>query len=125
MLGSLPLVAFAATTDFDRARAFYRDALGLKLIAEDGFALVFDANGTPLRVSKVEKLAPAGYTVLGWKVGDISATIAVLAERGVTFEVFPGLGQDADGVWSAPGGTKVAWFKDPDGNILSLSTEAS
>lgn len=125
MLGSTPIVAFVATTDFDLAKAFYGDALGLELTAEDGFALVFNANGTSLRVSKVQQVTPAPYTVLGWKVPDIHGAISRLKERGVVFEVFDGLDQDVDAVWTAPGGTQVVWFKDPDNNILSLSTDAS
>lgn len=125
MLGSTPIVAFVATTDFTLAKAFYGDALGLELTAEDGFALVFNACGTPLRVSKVQQVTPAPYTVLGWRVPDIHGAIQELKQRGVTFEIFDGLNQDADGTWLAPGGTQVAWFKDPDNNILSLSTDAA
>lgn len=122
MLGSRDIVAFVATTDPDRARAFYRDVLGLRLTAEDGFALMFDAHGTMLRVVKVRQFAPQPFTVLGWHVDDdIAAAAAALASAGVTFERFPGMEQDALGVWTSPGGSKVAWFRDPDGNTLSLS----
>ena len=114
-------MAFVGTAAPDKARAFYRDTLGLRLTGEDGFALVFDAHGTMLRVAIVQKVAAAPYTVLGWQVGDIAATAAALQQAGVKFERYPGLTQDELGVWNAPGGAKVAWFKDPDGNTLSIA----
>jgi catechol 2,3-dioxygenase-like lactoylglutathione lyase family enzyme len=119
-LGSAKLVAFAATSNPDKARAFYRDLLGLRLMSEDPFALVFDANGTTLRVTPVEKVAVAGYTVLGWEVDDIGAKAGELIAAGIAFERYPFLTQDALGIWTAPSGAKVAWFKDPDSNILSI-----
>jgi len=118
------LVAFVSTTDARRARAFYGTALsvlGLRLVSDDDFALVFDANGTPLRISKVESLVPAPFTVLGWEVADIAKTAARLRESGVTFERYAGMDQDEHGIWLAPGGGSVAWFKDPDGNLLSIT----
>ena len=115
------LTAFIATVDAARAKAFYRDTLGLTLLSEDDFAVVFDANGTKIRVTPVRDIAIAGYTVLGWEVGDIDAAVAVLTGKGVVFERFPGLRQSDNGVWDAPGGARVAWFKDPDGNLLSLA----
>jgi catechol 2,3-dioxygenase-like lactoylglutathione lyase family enzyme len=121
VLSDSKLVAFAATTDAARAKAFYRDVLGLKPVHEDGFAVVFDAHGTTLRVSLVKQVAVAPYTVLGWEVADIVATARGLAAAGVRFERFPGLEQDENGIWRAPDGTGVAWFKDPDGNLLSVS----
>ncbi len=121
MLGTRPLVAFVATTDASRARDFYTDTLGLRLVSGDRFALVFDAAGTMLRVTTVRQLQPAPYTVLGWDVADIRGSVRELTERGVTFRRYDGLDQDADGVWTAPGGAKVAWFEDPDGNTLSLT----
>lgn len=121
MLSSQRVVAFVSTTNPDRARPFFRDTLGLKLVAEDGFALVFDSNGTMLRVSIVRELTPAQFTVLGWEVDDMDTALEALLKAGVTFERYGFPGQDERGVWTAPGGTKVAWFKDPDGNILSLS----
>jgi catechol 2,3-dioxygenase-like lactoylglutathione lyase family enzyme len=120
MLGSAELVAFIATTDAQRARAFYEGTLGLRFVSDDGFALVFDANGTTLRVQKVESVTAARGTVLGWKVPDNAAAVRELAGRGVAFERFPGMEQDEAGIWTTPGG-KVAWFKDPDGHLLSLS----
>lgn len=121
-LSASSIVAFVGISDRVRARSFYADTLGLTLVSEDDFALVFDANGTMLRVTPVgKKMVPAGYTVLGWAVSDIEAAVAELRASGVVFERFPGLPQDDNGIWNAPGGTKVAWFKDPDGNILSVS----
>jgi catechol 2,3-dioxygenase-like lactoylglutathione lyase family enzyme len=115
------IVAFVATTDAKQAKSFYRDKLGLKFVSDDGFALVFDIKGTMLRIARVKGLAPAPYTVLGWQVAKIKEDVSALSKKGVVFERFPGMSQDALGIWSAPGGAKVAWFKDPDGNILSLS----
>lgn len=123
MLGRSQVVAFAATTQPDAARAFYRDVLGLPLVHEDAFALVFDANGTPLRIARVQQVAAASYTVLGWQVEDIAAEITDLTARGVHFERFGWFEQDDLGIWTAPDGTRVAWFKDPDGNTLSLSQD--
>jgi catechol 2,3-dioxygenase-like lactoylglutathione lyase family enzyme len=121
MLKDHKLVAFVATRDSARAKTFYRDTLGLNLVSEDPFALVFDVQGTMLRVTPVRELVTAQYTVLGWRVPDITAAAADLQRAGVTLERFPGIPQDDLGVWTAPGGAKVAWFKDPDGNILSIS----
>jgi catechol 2,3-dioxygenase-like lactoylglutathione lyase family enzyme len=121
MLGSSAIIAFVATTDPARARTFYRDVLGLKLVADEPFALVFAAGGTTLRVSKVQELSPAPFTVLGWNVRDITAAIGELTGRGVTFEHFEGIRQDESGICTFPGGAKVAWFKDPDRNLLSLT----
>jgi len=121
MLGSSKVVAFVATAAPARARAFYADSLGLSLVSEDSFALVFDAGGTTLRVSIVQEVRPAGYTVLGWMVPDISVAVRDLAQRGVAFQRYDGLKQNAQGIWTAPSGARVAWFHDPDGNTLSLT----
>ena len=121
MLDSQPLIAFSATRDGDRARSFYEGVLGLRLVSDDPFALVFDARGTMLRIQKVDDPRPHPFTSLGWQVDELEALMSALAVRGVTFERYPGLGQDEHGVWTAPGGAKIAWFKDPDGNTLSLS----
>ncbi len=121
-LGSSRIVAFVGITNAERAKIFYHETLGLPLVSEDGFALVFDANGTMLRVSIVREVLPAQYTVLGWEVTDIGATAKHLRDAGVTFERYAFLtDQDSHGIWTAPGGARVAWFKDPDGNILSVS----
>ena len=126
-LKSAPIVAFVATASPAAAKKFYAKTLGLRLVSEDGFALSFDAGGTPLRVAIVQELRPAGYTVLGWMVPDIKHFVRGLKKAGVSFERFDFLEQNADGIWAAPSGAKVAWFKDPDGNLLSLteSTQAS
>jgi catechol 2,3-dioxygenase-like lactoylglutathione lyase family enzyme len=115
------LVGFVATADAARARGFYEGKLGMRVVHEDDFALVLDANGSTIRVQKVKEPVIAPHTSLGWEVGDVSAAVRALREKGVAFETFSFLEQDALGVWTAPGGAKVAWFKDPDGNVLSLS----
>jgi catechol 2,3-dioxygenase-like lactoylglutathione lyase family enzyme len=120
-LGHCQLVAFVATCNASRAKAFYRDTLGLRLVSEDGFALVFDVNGTLLRVAVVQHVAPGPYTVLGWEVADVAATAQALRTAGVVLERYAGMQQDDLGVWTPPGGSQVAWFKDPDGNTLSVS----
>ena len=120
-LGSEKLMAFVATQDQARAKAFYQDTLGLRPISEDRFALAFDVQGVMLRVTNVRKVVIAPYTVLGWQVQNIAATIKAMQEAGVKFEHYEGLGQDELGVWHAPSGAKVAWFKDPDGNTLSIT----
>jgi len=115
-------MAFVATRDPDRARIFYRDTLGLRLEAEQlPFALVFDAHGTMLRVTVVRELVVAPYTVLGWDVPDITATAKALAAAGVKLERYPGMPQDELGIWTSPSGARVAWFKDPDGNVLGVT----
>jgi catechol 2,3-dioxygenase-like lactoylglutathione lyase family enzyme len=121
MLANSSIIGFVATNDPSRAKAFYRDVLGLLLISEDEYALVFDAHGTMLRVVIAAEVVRAPYTVLGWRVDDIEAMVRGLAAKGVKFERYPWLEQDDLGIWSAPSGTKVAWFKDPDGNVLSVS----
>ena len=115
------IMAFVATTDAARARAFYETVLGLRFIAEDPFALVFDANGIMIRIQKVEVVTPPAYTALGWTVVDIAATIRRLGANGVHCERYDGLEQGALGVWTSPSGARIAWFKDPDGHVLSLT----
>jgi len=121
ILGSQELVAFVATRDPSRAKKFYRDTLGLPLVSEDEFALVFDAAGTMLRVTRVQEVAAAKYTVLGWRVRDIVQTAKDLQKVHVTLERYPGMQQDEHGIWNAPSGARVAWFKDLDGNTLSIT----
>jgi len=121
MLRTSRLVAFAATTDGTRARAFYEGVLGLDVVSDDDFALVLDADGTMLRIQKVAELSPASFTTLGWSVSDLEASISTLQERGVSFTRYEGLEQDELGIWRSPRGAFVAWFKDPDGNLLSLT----
>jgi catechol 2,3-dioxygenase-like lactoylglutathione lyase family enzyme len=121
VLGAAAIVAFVATSDPAAARAFYAETLGLRFVADEPVALVFDAGATQLRIQKVPGHTPLPYTALGWRVTDIAATVAALASRGARFERFPGLKQDEAGLWLAPDGSRVAWFKDPDGNLLSLT----
>jgi len=121
ILGSQELVAFVATREPDRAKKFYRDTLGLPLVSEDEFALVFDVAGTVLRVTRVQEVAAAKYTVLGWRVRDIVQTAKGLQKVHVTLERYPGMQQDELGIWNSPSGARVAWFKDPDGNTLSIT----
>jgi catechol 2,3-dioxygenase-like lactoylglutathione lyase family enzyme len=121
-LGKYNIVGFVTIVDVARAKDFYRDTLGLRLVSEEPpFALVFDANGIMLRLGMGKELPPAYGTVLGWQVPDIIAAVQELEQAGVRFERYPQMKQDELGIWTSPTGAKVAWFKDPDGNILSLS----
>jgi catechol 2,3-dioxygenase-like lactoylglutathione lyase family enzyme len=121
MLGSKKIVAFIPTRDFAKARAFYEGILGIPFVSEDSFALVLDANGILFRITKVPEFQPQPFTILGWEISDIEGCVSGLAEKGVKFERYGLPQQDERGIWSAPGGAKVAWFKDPDGNTLSVS----
>jgi catechol 2,3-dioxygenase-like lactoylglutathione lyase family enzyme len=127
MLGNAKLAAFVPTMDGERAKTFYVDVLGLRFISDDQFALVIDANGITVRVSKVREFTPQQFTVLGWEVSDIEKVVTDLSAKGITFEKFGLPGQDDRGIWTAPavdnatGGARVAWFKDPDGNVLSVT----
>ena len=121
MLTTSDVIAFASTTDLARARAFYEGVLGLPLTDQNPYAYVFDANGTMLRITVVAEVARPGYTVLGWRVADIAHSVAQLESRGVVFVRYDGLEQDARGVWTTPNGDRIAWFNDPDGNVLSLT----
>ena len=121
MLQSSDVVAFTAATDLSRARAFYEEVLGLTVVGQTDFACVFDANGTMLRVTAAPDVARAAYTILGWRVTDIAAVVEGLAAKGIVFLRYDGMDQDETGVWTTPGGDRVAWFPDPDGNILSLT----
>jgi catechol 2,3-dioxygenase-like lactoylglutathione lyase family enzyme len=115
------IICFVATRYSAAARKFYEETLGLAFVSEDPFAVVFNVKGTMLRVQKVQELRPAQHTVLGWEAQDIRAEIEALTQKGVRFERFDGLPQDELGIWTSPSGGKVAWFKDPDGNTLSLT----
>jgi catechol 2,3-dioxygenase-like lactoylglutathione lyase family enzyme len=124
MLGSTNIVAFVPTKDSEKARAFYEGVLGLRFVKDDGFAMVLDANGIMIRVAKVPQFTPAQFTILGWQVNDIAKVVEGLQKNGVRCEIFGFFKQDELGIWTAPTGDKVAWFKDPDGNILSVSEHA-
>lgn len=115
------MVGFLVTTNPEAARKFYSEVMGFRLLTDDHFALAFDAHGAMLRVGKAQEFTPAFGTVLGWEVGDISETVAELKERGVNFERYPNMRADEQGVFTFPNGDRVAWFKDPEGNVLSLS----
>jgi catechol 2,3-dioxygenase-like lactoylglutathione lyase family enzyme len=121
MLESSSIIAFAAATDLARARGFYEDTLGLRFVEQSDFACVFDVNGTMLRITAVSEVANPGYTVLGWRVADIGAAVQALTLKGVNFTQYDGMDQDQNGIWTTPGGDKVAWFTDPDGNNVSLT----
>ncbi len=115
------VVTFLLTQKPDEALAFYRDMLGLRFAGDDGSALVFDMDGAMLRISRVPEFSPAQHTVLGWKTHDIRAEVARLTAKGARFELYPNMGQDELGICTFPTGDRVAWLKDPDGNLLSLS----
>src|ERR1700751_5663892 len=117
MLGSTNIVAFVPIKDKDKARAFYEGVLGLRFVKDDGFALVLEANGIMIRAAKMKEGIPAQYTILGWQVSGIEDIVRALGKKGVHFEIFGLFKQDELGIWTAPTGDKVAWFKDPDGNI--------
>ncbi len=117
----MDVIAFAPATDLSRAAEFYGSVLGLVHEETTPFAAVFRAGAVMLRVTKVESLRPQPFTVLGWSVPDISATVAKLTARGVEFIRYDGMGQDSLGIWTTPDGSQVAWFRDPDGNTLSLT----
>ena len=121
MLGSTNIVAFVPIKDSGKARAFYEGVLGLRFVKDDGFALVLEANGIMVRAAKMKEFTPAQFTILGWQVSDIEQVVRGLAAKGVHFEIFGFFKQDERGIWTAPTGDKVAWFKDPDGNTLSVS----
>jgi catechol 2,3-dioxygenase-like lactoylglutathione lyase family enzyme len=116
------LIGFIPTRDAARARAFYETTLGLRFVHDDTFALVFDSNGTTIRIARSPDFTPFPFTLLGWEVPDIDAAVAGLTAKGVQFARYSFLEQAPNGVWSAPNNVaKVAWFPDPDGNLLSLS----
>jgi len=121
-LNSAKPTVFLATANADAARAFYEGALGLTLEADDPYALVYQLAGAELRLSKVPNHTPLPFTVLDWQVASISDAHAALAAKDVEFTIYEGMGQDENGVWTSPdGGARILWFKDPDGNVLSVS----
>ena len=124
MLADFKLIAFLATTDAARARAFYEGVLGLSFVSEDDFAVVYDIKGIELRVQKVRTFVPQPHTALGWSVDGIGEIVGDIVARGGRFERFPPLEQDAAGIWQSPSGARIAWLRDPDGNLLSLTDKA-
>jgi len=123
MLADFRLMAFLATTDAARARAFYEGVLGLRFVSEDDFAVVYDVQGIEFRLQKVRELTPQPHTALGWMVDGIEGIVRDIAARGGRFERFPQLEQDAAHIWKSPSGARIAWFRDPDGNLLSLTEQ--
>ncbi|MCB9271937.1 MAG: VOC family protein [Lewinellaceae bacterium] len=121
MLANGILKAFIPTVDPQEAILFYRDLLGFELMSEDDYAMEFNANGTLLRVTIVDEFVPQPFTILGWNIENLVFTVRQFNEKNIYFEIFDFLEQDDLGIWNSPGGAKVAWFKDPDGNILSLT----
>jgi Glyoxalase/Bleomycin resistance protein/Dioxygenase superfamily. len=124
MLGTMDIIAFVPTRNREKARPFYEKTIGLRFVSDDQFALVFDAHGRMVRVvdvSSVPGFEPAPFTILGWTVSDIVKVVRDLQLKGVKFERYSGMQQDKLGVWNSPSGAKVVWFKDPDGNVLSLT----
>jgi catechol 2,3-dioxygenase-like lactoylglutathione lyase family enzyme len=121
MLSNINIKAFVPTTKPEQAKQFYKDILGLKLLSEDSYALEFEAGESLLRVVTVQELTPHSFTILGWNIPDISSTIKSFIDKGIVFEQYGFMKQDGLGIWISPGGSQVAWFKDPDGNVLSLT----
>jgi len=122
VLTNAKLMAFVPASDLAAARAFYERVLGLRYLDEDGFAVTVEAaQGIRVRLVRIENHKPVQFTILGWETPDIEKSVSELEERGVAFAGFGLPNQDARGIWTAPGGAKVAWFRDPDGNTLSLT----
>ena len=124
VLAGAPFIGFIPVRDTSAARSFYEGVLGLRVLEETSFALVIDANGTMLRLTVVPELAPQPFTIAGWQVPDVAAAVRQLNESGVRFIRYDGIEQDELAIWTTPGGDRVAWFQDPDGNTLSLTTFA-
>jgi catechol 2,3-dioxygenase-like lactoylglutathione lyase family enzyme len=121
MLESGKMVGFVLTRDYQQARAFYEGKLGCEFVSLDQYALVMRLGGHQIRIAKAPSLSPLQSTVLGWEVRDIEAVAAWLKNQGVALEKYPFIQDRELGIWTAPGGDRVAWFKDPDGNVLSVS----
>lgn len=121
MLTANKLIGFLTTTDYEKARAFYEGKLGFEFVSLDQFALALRAGANMIRISKSETFKPYQGTVLGWEVDDIQAVVAWLGGRGVETEKYPFVEDKDTGIWNSPSGDSVAWFKDPDGNVLSVS----
>lgn len=115
------IIGFIPTKNAERARSFYQDMLGLRFLSDDSFAIAMDSNGIMVRLVRMEQFTPAPYTILGWQVEDLGSTVKALAADGLVFQRYSFLKQDEDGIWTAPEGARVAWFQDPDGNLLSFS----
>ena len=120
-LGVHDLITFLQTTHPEKAKAFYGDVLGLTLVEDSPFAIAFRSGRTSVRIQKVQSFSPSPFTSLGWQVPDIRAAAQQLVAKGVLFERHEGMKQDDLGIWLSPGGSQICWFKDPDGNTLSLT----
>ncbi len=118
---SAKIIGFVPTRDAKKPKTFYQDILGLRSVSEDEFAVVLDANGIKVRVTQVDDFKPQPFTILGWEVDDIGKVVSELVKKGLRLERYGMKNQDENGIWPAPGGARVAWFKDPDGNVLSLT----
>ena len=125
MLSSSKMMGFLLTRDYEAARKFYEGQLGFRFVNQDQFALVVQAGESRIRIVKMPDMTPLRSTVLGWEVQGIEGVVDWLRGRGVAFEKYPFVQDQERGIWSAPGGDKVAWFKDPDGNVLSVSQHVS
>jgi catechol 2,3-dioxygenase-like lactoylglutathione lyase family enzyme len=125
MLAAGKMVGFIPTTDYDKARAFYEGKLGFEFVSIDQFAMVMNAGGHMIRIAKIPNFKPLQGTILGWEAENIAAVAAWLVDRGVTLEKYPFAQDQKLGIWTTPNGDKVAWFKDADGNILSISQHVS
>jgi catechol 2,3-dioxygenase-like lactoylglutathione lyase family enzyme len=121
MLTAGKLIGFLTTTDYEKARDFYEGKLGFEFLSQDQFALAMRAGVNMIRISKAETFKPAQGTVVGWEVDDVHAAVVWLKGRGVNTEKYPFVADKELGIWAAPSGDRVAWFKDPDGNVLSIS----
>ena len=124
MLNDSKVVGFVATSKPEISKHFYQETLGLTLIEESPYAIVFESSNTVIRIQKTEQVCPPPYTSLGWEVENLTETVRILSDSGVLFVKYDGLDQDKLGIWNISGGAKVAWFKDPDGNLLSLTQAA-
>lgn len=121
MLASGKMVGFVPTKDYDKARAFYEGKLGFEFVSLDQYALVVSVGGHKIRIAKVPNFTPLQGTILGWEVEKIEAVVAWLRDRGVSTEKYSFVQDQELGIWTTPNGDRVAWFKDPDGNILSVA----
>ena len=125
MLASGKMTGFVPTSDYEKARAFYEGKLGFSFVSIDQYALVVSIGGHNIRISKFPNFTPRESTILGWEVANIEEAVEWLRDRGVTLEKYPFVQDRERGIWTTPTGDKVAWFKDPDGNILSVSQHNS
>lgn len=124
MVADGEVMGFIPTVDATRSRRFYEDVLGLRFVSDDPFALVVESKGTQIRIAKLHEFTPAPYTILGWRVKNIEHEAHALSAKGVVFKRYPPLEQSDTGIWTSPSGARIAWFADPDGNVLSISEHA-